>query len=294
MNPHDASLTNAERKAILFYSLETGRSKSKKRIEKAIAELTPVFAKLDTYQIVDMDEMAAKINEIAENYEVLLVFGGDGTMQHILSCLAQMENPPILGYIPGGTLNDFGTNFGLGHSYKRGIKAIQDGNVTGFDVGRINDQYFGYCAAVGAFADISYVASRGMKKKWGRLSYYLLAIKEAFHKQKVEGTLRIDGKEIPFCTPFLLCLSGRNMAGFPVSRKSKVDDGLFELYITKPGLFNGLLHYLFFKAKTDCYVASSFKIETKSPLFWELDGEKGPSGNVEISCLPKKLKIFSL
>ena len=283
---------NRGRKALFLYSEKSGRANIRKHLPEMIEELRDCFLTLDVFNSPSAEEGAKKAKEACGIYDVLIVFGGDGTMRNIINALAPMDNAPILGYINGGTISDIGVNFGIKGSHRHAVNIIKAGNIASFDVGKINDEYFGYVAAVGAFADIPYTVRRNQKKRIGRLAYYLKAVQEAFVPDKVKGVLRVNGQEIPFKTPFLLCLSGRNMAGFLVSRKSRFDDGKFELYITKPGLFNGLLHYFFFKMRTDCYISDHFEIEIDYSEPWDLDGEKGPVGVVTISCLPKRLKIF--
>ena len=284
---------NLNRKALFLYSKNTGRANIRKHLPEMIDELRPCFASLDVYEMPSMEAGVEQAKKACGTYDVLIVFGGDGTMRNIIDAIAPLENAPILGYINGGTLSDIGVNFGIKGSHKHALNIIKGGRVAFFDVGKINNEHFGYVAALGAFADIPYTVRRDSKKRIGRLAYYLKAVQEAFVPDKVKGVLRVNGEEIPFKTPFLLCLSGRNMAGFLVSRKSRFDDGKFELYITKPGLFNGLLHYFFFKMRTDCYVSDHFEIQIDDYSgAWDLDGEAGPYGTVTIDCLPRRLRIF--
>lgn len=283
---------NKKRSALFLYSRHTGLARVRRKLPKIIEHLKNVFASLEVVETTSMEHGQRLAVEACGKYDVLIVFGGDGTIRNIIDVLAEKENTPILGYINGGTTCDFGHNFGVKGKQKRALRIIEEGRIAEFDVGKINDEHFGYVAAVGAFADIPYVTKRKYKKRIGSLAYYFKAVKEALIPDAVEGVLHVDGKDIPFKTPFLLCLSGRRVGGFQVSSGSKTDDGELELYITRPGAFNGLLHYLFFKVRTDCYRSSHFKIDINYPNPWDLDGEKGPVGSVEITCLKRKLRIF--
>ena len=279
-------------KALFLYSPDSGKANVRKHLDEIIAHLQSLFKKMDVFESPSPEEGRAKAKACCGVYDVLVVFGGDGTMRNVIQALAEENEPPILAYINGGTLNDFGSNFGIKGKHTRALKIIEDGYVTSFDVGKVNDQYFGYVAAVGAFANIPYTVKRKYKKKMGTLAYYFRSAKEAFIPRSTKGVLHVDGEIIPFKTPFVLCMSGKKMAGFHVSSKSRLNDGKFELYITKPGLFNGLAHYLFFKMRTKCYVSGHFYLEVDYQEPWDLDGEIGPQGNVEITCLPNRLRIY--
>lgn len=283
---------HAQRKALLLYSTNTGKAKVLKHFDNIVKRLREAFAILDVRKTNSPEQGQDEAKRSCGVYDVLIVFGGDGTIRNIIDAIAEEENPPIIGYINGGTLNDFGVNFGIKGNHKKAVSIIEEGHIASFDVGKLNDTHFGYVCAVGAFADIPYITKRKYKKRIGSLAYYLQAAKEAFIPNQVEATLYINNKEIEVKTPFLLCMSGRHMAGFPVSKQSRTDDGLLELYVTKPGLFNGLLHYLFFKMRTTCYHVERVKIHTDYKNPWDLDGEAGPIGDVEISVLKRKLKIF--
>jgi len=287
-----AASPNKKRTALFLVSQRSGRGKGKNNIDGFVKSLQRTFKSVEVKKLTSMEEGCLLAKQACGVYDVLIVYGGDGTMRNIINAIAPMEVTPILGYINGGTLCDFGINFGIRGRKGRALKIIEDGYTCAFDVGKINDEYFGYCASVGAFADIPYIAKQKYKRRLGSLAYYILAAKKAFIKDQVKGTLYVNDETIEFKTPFLLLLSGKHIAGFPVSNRSRTDDGKMELYVTKPGLFNGLVHYFFFKARTKLYVSDHFKIKIDYPNPWDLDGEAGPVGSVEITCLPRKLRIF--
>ena len=89
-----------------------------------------------------------------------------------------------------------------------------------------------------------------------------------------------------------MVMNSRNVGGFPVNFHYSVKDGLAEVYITKPGLFNGLLHYAFFKVKTTKLKVDYIKITLKNDEYWCFDGEQGDKKFVEISVLKQELKVI--
>jgi len=88
-------------------------------------------------------------------------------------------------------------------------------------------------------------------------------------------------------------LNGNHVGGFYVNRRNNINDGKFTIFITRQGLFNGLLHYLFFKVRTDKIVTDRFKFSFKDKNEpWCLDGEYADLKTVECSCLRNFAQII--
>ena len=283
----------AEKKALFLYSDATGRGQVNKKLDYVLATLREVFSTLDVHKTASMEEGMELAQKACGVYDALIFSGGDGTFHHIINALAGHENIPILGYLNGGTIGDIGPNFGINRNLKRSLRIIKDGCTCGFDLGKIGDTYFAYVAAIGAYADIPYVTKRIHKKRLGRIAYYFRAIGDAFRLKAIPVHIEADGRVYDLKVPFLLCLNGKNVGGFRVNTSSsRMHDGVFELYLTKPGLFNGLLHYLFFKTRTIKLRAASFDIQIDYPLPWDLDGEAAMEGSVHIDAVESNMRIF--
>ena len=89
-------------------------------------------------------------------YDVVCVFGGDGTMNEVTNAMMKKKHQPLLGYFPSGTMNDFGSNFDLGSNFKEIAEKICKGHIREFDVGNFNGRYFNYVAAFGAMCDVPF------------------------------------------------------------------------------------------------------------------------------------------
>lgn len=279
-------------KALFLYSEATGQGRFLKDIDQIIASLGESFD-LTVHKTTSQEDLIESASSSCGVYEVLIIAGGDGSFNRVLNAIAVKEEIPTLGYIAAGTISDIGKNFGITPNYKKAVKIIKGGKTTCFDIGRINgESYFAYVAAVGAYSDISYATPRKMKKRLGRVAYYTRAVGEAVKPKRVKAHIEADGKTYDVKTPFILLLNGKCVGGFTVNPKGSVRDGKMELYLTRPGLFNGLLHYLFFKAGVRKIVANDIKISTDIDMPWCLDGEKGLSGDIHVETLPRKITIF--
>ena len=280
-------------KALLLYSDKTGFVKSDKYYDKIVKTLAikyEVASKLCN----SIEELRQCAISAYESFDVLLVAGGDGTLNAVINAIAPLKESqrPIIGYIPCGTMNDAGKSYGINSSIRKALKIILKGNVVESDIGKCNDKYFLYLLAVGKYSDISYKVGRKYKKRIGKLAYYNLAFKEAFRKSEIDVEINANGVEIKKRIPFLLILNGNYAGGFKVNKKGSINDGLLDVFISDLGPFNGLTNYAFHKKKVAQYQCSKLDVELKQEACWCSDGEPLIAKHVEVSCLPKHIKML--
>jgi diacylglycerol kinase family enzyme len=109
-------------------------------------------------------------------FDVLACYGGDGTLNHMVNTMMKRKIQKPIGYIPGGSTNDFAKNFtdaGDVHSFCR---TIAEGVPFAYDIGTLNGNYFNYVAAFGAFTDVSYSTDQVTKNMLGHNAYIFSAV----------------------------------------------------------------------------------------------------------------------
>lgn len=277
---------------LVMYSHQSGHRNFTPEIPSIKEKLLARFDRVDFFCSFSSFEARRVAVESAHKYDVLVIVGGDGTFNNIINALAPIENPPILGYINYGTIGDIGRNFGIGSGLNKSIDILVNGEVTPFDVGEINGQYFAYVCTIGRYSDIAYLTPRKKKRIFGRVAYYNAAIKELQDRKLVHASIDADGGHYEIDTPFLLLLNGINIGGFKVNRYGSIQDGMMELFLAKPDLSNGVLPLLTDKNRI-VLKAREFSIKTDEAMGWCLDGEEGPKGNAHIITHQKMFKIFA-
>ncbi len=282
-------------KALLVADPLSGRAfaPAEKRV---LTALRANFSSVDLILPPSMASARQVMARAGEDYEALVVAGGDGSFNLAVNAVMGNQRQPILGYLNFGTLGDVGRNFGISANLSTALAVLKAQRIRSIDVGELRNQeesqYFVYCAAFGAYSAISYRTSAAQKKIWRRWAYYAQALGEAFRPQRypyhyVSRTLVEQGS-----APFLMVLNGTHMAGFPVNKKGRLDDGLAEVYLTRPSLFNGLLHYLpWLRKPQDQAATCTFSGLPKEP--WCLDGEEGPRGDATFVLHPQALRVFA-
>ena len=281
-------------KVLYLYSDKTGVAKSDRKVNRLNNKLKKIYSDITIKKTESLDDFKNSILNSIGVYDAVIVAGGDGTLKYAVGVLMGItkENRPVLGYIPTGTVNDAGKAVGIKGSIRQSLKVLKAGNIDTVDVCKVNNEYFNFVCAAGAFSDISYVVKRGSKKILGRLAYYFYALSQVFKRRVVEYEIETKDGKFKGKTPFILVMNSRNVGGFPVNFDFSVKDGVVEVYITKPGLFNGLLHYALFKVKTTKLKVDYIKISLKNDEYWCFDGERGDKKTVEIKVLNQELKVI--
>jgi diacylglycerol kinase family enzyme len=150
---------------------------------------------------------------IAEGGDLVLVLGGDGTINEVVQGMAHSRVP--LGVLPGGTANclamELGLSSNLEHAAERLAKCeptrIALGRVSGADIG---ERYFLLMCGAGLDAAIVYEVHEGFKSSAGKLAYWAAGLGQ-FRRQVAEMSIRLNGS--PQNCGFVLVSRIRNYGG---------------------------------------------------------------------------------
>lgn len=243
--------------------------------------------------------------ESGSEYDCITCIGGDGTLSETVAGLAQLESPPLLGYIPQGTANDVATTLNLSRIPVAAAKAVVSGTAVNFDVGKFNEKdYFTYIAAFGAFTDVSYETPKETKNTLGHLAYVLNAMgrlpKLTFNHAKVE----YDNGVIEDQFVFGSVSNSTSVAGFVklTDNGVELDDGLFEVILIKrPAnilemnqIVSAVLAHDYSGNKLIMLQSKKVKFTFNHPVKWTRDGEAGGAHKVVVcENIHSPLKIMT-
>ena len=267
-------------------------------------------------EICETIKRESETNATSPEDTVLIILGGDGTMNEALQGL-DLTLPITLGYIPTGSSNDFARDLGIPKDPAAALELILNGGkVTSMDIGTITypngeNRHFavscgiGYDAAVCAESLRSRIKGLCNKIGLGKLTYLGIALKQLFAAKAVSGTLTLDDNDpIPigkmlFTTGMIHRYEG---GGFMFCPNAVADDGLFDLCVAGdlpkllilfalPTAFYGK-HYMF--KGISGYRAAKIKIETPVPLCVHTDGEVGhQTTSLTITCKSKAMRVIT-
>lgn len=292
------------KKVLVLINPNSGKKNSKESVLDALNLFSANNYQMEIYLSQKPMDVTRYIEENGERFDVVAVFGGDGTLNEATNGLMKLKHKPIISYFPTGTMNDFGTNFGLTNDMKQCANIACAGHIESFDVGKINSRYFNYVAGFGAFCNVSYETKQELKKQIGNLAYIIKALHEIPNLHPYHVKMNLDGKVFEKDLMFGLIINGNRVAGFEMVEQADntFKDGLFDIILVEhtPNpleLYNyplGVLHPELNMKYVERYQAKSIVIETQEKLAWTLDGEEGEETLVAcVENISQALQIYA-
>lgn len=292
------------KKVLVLINPNSGKKNSKESVLDALNLFSANNYQMEIYLSQKPMDVTRYIEENGERFDVVAVFGGDGTLNEATNGLMKLKHKPVISYFPTGTMNDFGTNFGLTNDMKQCANIACDGHIESFDVGKMNSRYFNYVAGFGAFCNVSYETKQELKKQIGNLAYIIKAIHEIPNLHPYHVKMNLDGKVFEKDLMFGLIINGNRVAGFEMVEQADntFKDGLFDIILVEhtPNpleLYNyplGVLHPELNMKYVERYQAKSIIIESQEKLAWTLDGEEGEETLVaRVENISQALQIYA-
>ena len=142
----------------------------------------------------DATVRAAGISE--GEFDRIVVCGGDGTLNEVITGLMRSGVKCKIGYVPAGTLNEWSLGLKIPRSIPAAAKVAAGDHEIRLDVGRFADRYFSYTASFGAFTEVSYSAPQEAKNVLGQAAYFFEGIKSLGNIKPVHLKFESDEKTV--------------------------------------------------------------------------------------------------
>ena len=179
-------------------------------------------------------------------------------------------------------MNDFARTIKLSTKKTFLSKNIDEGTIISSDIGTFNNSYFNYVVAFGAFTPVSYVTSQKLKRRFGKLAYFIVGIKYLNKIRPYKITLEVRENKVTDEFIFGSISNSKSIGGFEWFKRSgvKINDGEFEmLFVRKPDNFKGYINTIFAllfkkhqnKKYFEYYQTDKIKISSKSGIYWTID-----------------------
>ena len=292
------------KKVLLIVNPVAGKMKAKTTLLRVVSELQS-GGFLVNLRLTDKKGRAREITaEACNGYDMVVCFGGDGTLNETVSGMIDNGIDLPLGYIPAGSTNDFASGMKLSFTPSKAADNIIKGEPVMIDIGKFNnDRYFTYVAAFGVFTAASYNVPQDVKNIWGHLAYVAEGVKEITNIRSYKVKIQIDDKVIEDEFMFGAVANSTSVAGIVKLNESLVDisDGMFEVgLIRKPKTLDELNRIVtaiatsnFDVGGVEFYKASKVVVESLDSPDWTLDGEfaKGET-KVVIENLNRAIKFI--
>lgn len=247
-----------------------------------------------TYKFGDATHFAQEA--VAEGAEMVVVFGGDGTVLEVVNGV--MGSDTVVGILPGGTGNAVATELGISRKIEEAAELIcTSQNRRAVDVAQVDDQYYLLRAYTGVTQDQA--ASRELKDKYHLLAYPMEVIKVLEHSPHANYTVTVDGRALKAQAMTCFVNNLDNLGGVDIDVGTITpDDGLVDVMIVskKHNAIGELGKYILHlgKTKTNAFHAQGkvVTIEADPPQTVWLDGEFYKNTPVTIKVHPGAVKII--
>ena len=294
-----------EKKLLLIYNPVSGKG----NIRTYLPDIVDIYSGNDfittLYPTKCINDGYEYVKKHGTEYEIISVCGGDGMLNEVVSALMTLPGGerPQIAYLPAGSTNDFAGTVGLPLDVRRAAKMVVDGTPFFCDAGQMNDKYFAYIAAFGAFTSVSYDTSQDFKNLFGRMAYIFEGAKQITSIKENHFKISFDNNIIEDDFIFGMVTNSLQVGGLKnnLSTAISLNDGLFEvLLVKKPktasalqGIVTAFLTQNLEKTEDIIsFKASKIKFESDCIIPWTLDGEFG--GDIDCAIITNLPKAFSV
>ncbi|MFQ5675491.1 MAG: diacylglycerol/lipid kinase family protein [bacterium] len=239
------------------------------------------------------------LQAVEEKDDLVIVIGGDGTINEITTALVGSE--VAMGLIPAGSGNGLARTLGIPFNLERACHLIATGEEVKIDAGKANNRIFALVAGVGFDAKVGKRFDEHHKR--GAAGYFYLGAKEFLFYTPDPIKISFDDKSFEI-SPFVVAVANGKQYGNNaiIAPDAILNDGLlditivhqtsnFQLLRALPKLFGGKLARY---PHAEFYQTKFVRIERNTPGLLNIDGEPVLEEPViEVSILPQSLKIIS-
>lgn len=256
---------------------------------------------LDVFEPPWTSENASEaIRKNVGNADLIVIGGGDGTVNHALPGLLEANLP--VGIVPMGTANDLARTLGIPLDPLAACHVILSGKTKRIDVGSVNGQPFMNVASIGLAADVTRLLSQGTKSRWGVLAYVWAAVRALIRGRPFSVEIRSEDQVFLARTWQVAIGNGRYYGGgLTIHEGARIDDGLLNLYSLEverswqllpliPALWRGTLDPVHTVRTMQCTRIEV--IPTRRPRSITADGELLGKTPAVFEVQPQALSVF--
>ena len=180
-------------------------------------------------EIATREAVADEIREDAGEIDLVILGGGDGTLNAAAPALVETGLP--LGILPLGTANDLARTLGLPTDVAKAAGVIAAGRARPIDLGEVNGVFYFNVASIGFSARLARRLTTDAKRRWGALGYALAAARLLAESSPFTVEIDHDGRTERVRTVQVSVGNGRFYGGgLTVEATAQPDDGRLDVY----------------------------------------------------------------
>jgi YegS/Rv2252/BmrU family lipid kinase len=288
----------------LVVNPKSGTGKIKTELFKVCEIFTRAGYRVTVHVTTKRGDATETVRGLSGDYGTIVVCGGDGTLNEVITGLMQSKVDCSLGYIPSGTLNEWSSGLNIPRVIPQAAHGIVDGKETLLDIGKFGEKYFSYTASFGAFTSASYTAPQDIKNVLGQAAYVFEGVKSLGSIKPVHLKFIADDREIEGDFLFGAVSNSMSVGGIVKFDETvvKLNDGLFEvLLIRNPDsilklqpLIDGILRKELDREGMEFFHTKKLTVIGSQDVSWTLDGEYAEGAEqIEIENINEAIKFIT-
>ena len=292
-------------KCLFIYNPQSGKCKIKEKEDYIVKRLNEKYD-TEVVRSAYAGNIGDTIKARGEEFSLVVGAGGDGTINEIIDAVMHLEKKPIIGYIPAGTCNDLAHSLYIPQKIDKALDNILNGTVYQHDVMKINDKFGIYVCCGGLFTSTSYATDQSVKKRMGRVAYFINGAKSIFNTKAINVQLAYGEGNIEGKYAIFLINNSRYTAGMKIHKEASLNDGLVDVMLieSKKDKINlstvikvafmflrGIEKY-YGKRGVQHLQLASFDVALDNDCIVNLDGEKLTTGNIKVEVVKEGVSII--
>ncbi len=247
------------------------------------------------------------LEAVAQRRQLLIVCGGDGTINEAVNGLAGSQVP--LAVLPAGTANVLAKELGLPWSVPAAARLIPAGTLRRIALGlaapldaKAKPRYFLCAAGAGPDAAVVYSVSQALKQRAGTLAYWWESLLHLFrypfpsfevtvNGERIEATLAMVGRTKHYGGPFQITTGASLLEdAFELAIYTTHSRFRYALYASAAwlGRLRGMRDVRFAKASSARCIP-----HTAEPIYAQVDGEPAGQLPMEFRIVPDALTLVT-
>ena len=220
-----------------------------------------------------------------EGYDLIVVCGGDGTLNEVINGLVSSNSSIPIGFIPCGTSNVFALSAGIPLDPLEACRVVLKKYVKKIDLGKVgigtSARYFASMAGIGYEASVIKSLNPNLVRTLGTIPAHLITgVGVLIKHQRTELSIKLDGSS---CQGFEAIICNGKFYGVSsiIAPEADMSDGYLDVIIFKNGKKRDILRYvlgilrerhLYFK-DVEYTMAKKIEIDAPGEVWIQVDGE---------------------
>lgn len=280
-------------RALLLYNSRAGRG----RIVRHLNKIVSIFKQSD----IDIKPQAIDFGvnpfDGNEDINIVVVSGGDGTVNYVVNMMHDKGINPQLGIIPSGTANDFAGAIGMPRMIVRAARRIAQGKEHRVDCGEVNGVRFVNVLSFGVLTTTSQQTPEREKQMVGKLAYIRTGALDIKSMHPIPLHIKADDTEFDIEAAMCLVFNGETAGRIRLAPDAEINDGMLDVLVLEYGnivttCLNMFRHLVHGHPEAVRHIrCKQVEFTTSINERTDVDGQPGPKFPMQVRCIAGGLRL---